>query len=49
MAHGKVVFAIISTGFGKSLIFQLFPSLVKVALTLENSMIIVVLPLISIM
>ena len=35
------------TGFGKSLIFQLFPRLVKAALTLENSTIIVVSPLIS--
>ena len=37
------------TGFGKSLIFQLFPRLDKAALTLENSAIIVVSPLISIM
>ena len=37
------------TGFGKSLIFQLFPHLAKAALTLENSTIIVVSPLISIM
>ena len=34
------------TGFGKSLIFQLFPRLAKAALTLENSTIIVVSPLI---
>ena len=46
MARGKDVFAIMPTGFGKSLIFQLFPCLAK-ALTLENSMIIVFSPLIS--
>ena len=45
LARGKDVFAIIPTG----LIFQLFPSLAKAALTLENSTIIVVSPLISIM
>ena len=49
LARGKDVFAIMPTGFGKSLIFQLFPRLAKAALTLENSTIIVVSPLISIM
>ena len=49
MAHGKDVFAIMPTGFGKSLIFQLFPRLAKAALTLENSTIIVFSPLISLM
>ena len=49
MARGKDVFGIMPTGFGKSLIFQLFPRLAKAALTLENSTIIVVSPLISIM
>ena len=49
LACSKDVFGIMPTGFGKSLIFQLFPRLVKAALTLENSMIIVVSPLISIM
>ena len=49
LARGKDVFAIMPIGFGKSLIFQLFPPFVKAALTLENSMTIVVLPLISIM
>ena len=49
LARGKDVLGIIPTGFGKSLIFQLFPRLAKAALTLENSTIIVVLPLISIM
>ena len=49
LAHGKDVFAIMPTGFGKSLIFQLFPRLAKAALTLENSTIIVVSPLISMM
>ena len=37
------------TGFGKRLIFQLFPHLAKAALTSENSRIIVVSPLMSIM
>ena len=52
LARGKDVFSvfgIMPTGFGKSLIFQLFPRLAKAALTLENSTIIVVSPLISIM
>ena len=49
MASGKDVFGIMPTGFGKSLIFQLFPRLAKAALTLQNSTIIVISPLISIM
>ena len=49
LARGIDDFAIMPTGFGKSLIYQLFPRLAKAALTLENSMIIVVSPLISIM
>ena len=49
LARGKDVFAFMPTGLGKSLIFQLFPRLAKAALTLENSTIIVVSPLISIM
>ena len=49
LARGKDVFAIMPTGFGRSLIFQLFPRLAKAALTLENSTIIVVSPLISTM
>ena len=49
LARGKDVFTIMPTGFGKSLIFELFPRLAKVVLTLENSTIIVVSPLISIM
>ena len=49
MARGKDVFGIMPTGFGKSLIFQLFPRLAKAALILENSTIITVSPLISIM
>ena len=49
LARGKDVFGIMHNGFGKSLIFQLFPRLAKASLTLENSTIIVVSPLISIM
>ena len=49
LAHGKDVFAIMPTGFGKSLIFQLFPRLAKAALTLENSTIIGFSPLIPLM
>ena len=49
MARGKDVFGIMPTGFGKSLIFQLFPRLAKAALILENYTIIVVSPLIYIM
>ena len=49
LARSKDVFGIMPTGFGKTLIFQLFPRLAKAALTLENSTIIVVSPLISIM
>ena len=48
LARGKDVFAIMSTGFGKSLIFPLFPRLAKAVLSLENSTIIVVSLLISI-
>ena len=49
LARGKDVFAIMPTGFSKSLIFQLFPRLAKAALTLENSTIIVFSPLIPLM
>ena len=49
LACSKDVFGIMPTGFGKSLIFQLFPRLAKAALILENSTIIVVSPLMSIM
>ena len=45
----SVLCGIMPTSFGKSLIFQLFPRLAKAALTLENSTIIVVSPLIFIM
>ena len=47
LARNKDAFAIMPTGLG-NLIFQLFPRLAKDALTLENSTIIVVSPLISI-
>ena len=49
LARGEYVFGIIPTGFGKSLIFQLFPRLAKAALILENYTIIVVSPLTYIM
>ena len=49
LARGKDVLGIMPTGFGKSLIFQLFPRLAKAAIILENYTIIVFSPLISIM
>ena len=51
LARGKDVFAILPTGFGKSLIFQLFPRAVSSALCSSEvkplSTIIVVSPLVS--
>ena len=49
LARGKDVFAILPTGFGKSLIFQLFPRLSKAVQNSEKSTIIVVSPLVSVM
>ena len=34
--HGKDIFAILPTGFGKNLIFQLFPRLAKAAAMKSN-------------
>ena len=49
LARGKDIFAILLTGFGKSLIFQLFPRLAKAAMKSEMSLIAVVSPLVSVM
>ena len=49
LAHGKVVFAILPIGFGKILIFQLFPRLTKAAMNSEMCSIVVVSPLVSVM
>ena len=49
LARGKDVFAILPTGFGKSLIFQLFLRLAKAALNSEKSTIVIVSPLVSVM
>ena len=49
LARGKDVFAILPTGFGKSLNFQLFPRLVKAATKSEMCSIVVVSPLVSVM
>ena len=49
LALEKHVFAILPTGFGKSLIFQLFPRLAKGAPNSEKSTIIIVSPLILVM
>ena len=49
LARDKDVLASMPTGFGKSLIFRLFLRLAKSALISQNSAIIVVSPLISIM
>ena len=51
--HGKDVFAILPTGFGKSLIFQLFPCVMSALHSIEGgklmSTIILVSPLVSVM
>ena len=48
-SRGKDVFAILPTGFEKSLIFQLFPRLGKAALKSEMCSIVIVSPLVSVM
>ncbi|XP_031575438.1 uncharacterized protein LOC116309047 [Actinia tenebrosa] len=45
----KDVFGILPTGFGKSLIFQLLPRIMKEAWQIERATVIVVTPLVSIM
>ena len=50
LARGKDIFTILPTGFGKSLIFQLFPQLAKAAaMKSEMCSIVVVSPLVSVM
>ena len=49
IARKKDVFGILPTGFGKSLIFQLLPHVLKELWKVERSTVIVVTPLISIM
>ena len=53
LAHGKDVFAILPTSFGKSLIFQLFPRVVSALRSIKAakllSTIIMVSPLVSVM
>ena len=46
---GKDIFPILPTGFGKSLIFQLFPRLAKAAMKSEMCSIMDVSPLVSVM
>ena len=45
----KDVFGILPTGFGKSLIFQLLPRVIKEAWGIERATVVVVTPLVSIM
>ena len=49
LAERKDVFGILPTGFGKSLIFQLLPRVIKVMWKLEQTTVLVVSPLVSIM
>ena len=51
LARGKDVFAILPTGFGKRLIFQLFPRLLNSKAATESEMcsMVVVSPLVSVM
>ena len=49
MAKKRDVFGILPTGFGKSLIFQLLPRVLKESWKIEGSTVVVVSPLVSIM
>ena len=49
VAKKRDVFGILPTGFGKSLIFQLLPRVLKESWKIERSTVIVVSPLVSIM
>ena len=49
MVKKKNVFGILSTGLGKSLIFQMLPRVLKETWKIERSTVLVVSPLVSIM
>ena len=49
VAQKRDVFRILPTGFGKSLIFQLLPCLLKDLWKLDHACVLVVTPLVSIM
>lgn len=49
LVEKKDVFGILPTGFGKSIIFQILPRVMKVLWNLERTTVLVVTPLVSIM